>query len=343
MGKRATVDGEPLATGHPARPWAWSALLVALGTLILDSWLAEDTWFSLWVLHFPSLPLVLLAVGVLVWSWRLRDGRSIVVSLGAVALAVHLGSPCWRGLLPQGADMPSGESVRVVAFNVQHNHGGPDAIAAMLRWEDPDIVAFEEASFLGDRSADSQTVVDALPGFHWYREANLAIASRWPIARRWVSDFKVPTHTWAIFAEVQRKGKLPILVSAAHFNPLQWDQFLSPKIGKLPDHLRSAGRIRERQAYELMRELAKVDRATPVIVCGDFNGPPRGRVYERLTSDLKDCFADSALGPGWTIPAKMPMMRLDYVFVRPASTVLSSRVLEDAGSDHRPLLAEIVP
>ncbi|MCB8932625.1 MAG: endonuclease/exonuclease/phosphatase family protein [Fimbriimonadaceae bacterium] len=327
------------------RRWALGVLLVCLLAYGLETFVAEDAWGSMWVLHLPQVLFFVPAGIVGLLAWRARDLSAVGISIGATTVALHLCAPCWRGLLPCDATRERSAAVKVVTFNVQHDHGGAERIAALLRKEAPDVVAFEEASFLGDRSSESKLVVDALPGFHWYRVANQAIASRWPLGRRWVSEFKVPTHTWAIFAEVLRDGRpdQPLLVGAVHLNPLNWDRFLSPEIGKLPEHLRTTARIRERQAEELVRELAKVDADVPVVLCGDFNGPPRGVVYSTLTRGLRDAFRQAGVGMGWTIPSVCPVTRLDYVYVRPSSTVLSARVLGNAGSDHRPLMAELIP
>jgi endonuclease/exonuclease/phosphatase (EEP) superfamily protein YafD len=326
------------------RRWALASLVVALVAALLETSLAEDSWLSMLILHFPQWPFVVVPLFVGLWAVRNRDRPAVWLALAGVLLGIHLCAPCWRGLLPDNGPAEEAQAVRVITFNVQGCRGGPNRIAAMLRKENPDIVAFQEATFLSDQSPSGKTVTDSLPGFSWYRHGNLAIASRWRIDKSWAADFKTPTHNWAIFAEVHREGspERPILVGAVHLNPVRWDQFVSAEIGKLPDHLRTTGRIRERQADELIRELEKVGPRVPTILCGDFNGPPRGKVYDRLTRKLNDSFAESTVGLGWTIPSVLPMTRIDYLFVGRTSTTVRSRVLADAGSDHRPLLAEIV-
>lgn len=321
------------------RRCALAVLLLGAAAYGLETVLAEDSWGSMLVLHTPQGPFLLLPILVGLWSWRRSDRPSLWMSVAAAAVGLHLCAPSWRGALPRA----NGERpVRVITFNLQGGLGGSEPIAALLRREHPDLVAFEEASFLGDRSADSQRVIEALPGFHWYREANQAIASRWPITKRWAADFKVPTHTWAIFAEVELNGRA-LLFGSAHLNPIHADRFLSTEIAGLPDHMRTTGRIRERQATELLHELDKVETSTPVILCGDFNGPPRGVVYSTLTQHLQDAFRESGAGLGWTIPSSFPVMRIDYVFLSPGSEAVHSQVLPNAGSDHRAVLAEVLP
>ncbi len=325
------------------RRCALASLLVASAAYFLEAFVAENSWFSMLVLHFPQWPFAAVPLFVGVWAVWSRERSAIWCSAAGIVVGIHLCTPSWRGLNPSGTQ--ADRTLRVITFNVQGCRGGPNRIAALLRKEDPDIVAFEEAAFLNEEDPRAEVVADALPGFHWFRHANLAIASRWRIEKRWASDFKVPTHIWAIFAEVRWKGDAgrSILVGAVHLNPVHWDRFLPPEIGKLPDHLRTTGRIRERQALELTRELEKVEPTIPIVLCGDFNGPPRGRVYNRLTRNLKDSYAESTSGFGWTIPSSMPMMRIDYIFLGRHSTPVRCRVLDDAGSDHRPLLADIVP
>jgi endonuclease/exonuclease/phosphatase family metal-dependent hydrolase len=83
----------------------------------------------------------------------------------------------------------------------------------------------------------------------------------------------------------------------------------------------------------------------PVILLGDFNASPRSRAYQRLTSHLWDAQAAPQLArPKATFPSRLPMLRIDHVFVSRSVRVLRVETvrtpLARVASDHLPLLVE---
>lgn len=84
----------------------------------------------------------------------------------------------------------------------------------------------------------------------------------------------------------------------------------------------------------------------PVILLGDFNASPRSRVYQHITTRLRDAQMWSRLHRAKpTFPARLPMLRIDHAFVGRAVQVLRTEVvrtpLARVASDHLPLLVEI--
>lgn len=84
----------------------------------------------------------------------------------------------------------------------------------------------------------------------------------------------------------------------------------------------------------------------PVILLGDFNAPPRSRVYRRIAARLRDAQTLGDLQrPRPTFPARLPLLRLDHVFVSQTVNVIRVEVLRTplarVASDHLPLLVEV--
>ena len=88
----------------------------------------------------------------------------------------------------------------------------------------------------------------------------------------------------------------------------------------------------------------------PVILVGDFNAVPRSRAYRRLALRMTD--AQRALRgsvPRPTYPARMPVLRIDHVFVSHSIEIERVETLRigaaRVASDHLPLLVEfrVVP
>ena len=83
----------------------------------------------------------------------------------------------------------------------------------------------------------------------------------------------------------------------------------------------------------------------PLILLGDLNAVPRSRAYERLAARLRDAQRASPVSrPKPTFPARLPLLRLDHVFVSCAIEVLGVETLRTSAariaSDHLPLVVE---
>ena len=82
----------------------------------------------------------------------------------------------------------------------------------------------------------------------------------------------------------------------------------------------------------------------PVILLGDFNAVPRSRAYRRMAERLRDAQRVSRSIVRTTFPARLPVMRLDHIFVSPSIHVLRTEVLRTPlariASDHLPLVME---
>ncbi|MFL6075341.1 MAG: endonuclease/exonuclease/phosphatase family protein [Mycobacteriales bacterium] len=83
----------------------------------------------------------------------------------------------------------------------------------------------------------------------------------------------------------------------------------------------------------------------PLILGGDMNETPDGPLWAGLTGRLVDAYAAAGKGDGLTYSATTPRTRIDGIFADPAVRVVSCEALDTAdvraGSDHRPVLAEL--
>jgi endonuclease/exonuclease/phosphatase family metal-dependent hydrolase len=83
----------------------------------------------------------------------------------------------------------------------------------------------------------------------------------------------------------------------------------------------------------------------PVILAGDFNALPRSRAYHRLAARLADAQCSPHVRrPLPTFPSRLPLLRLDHVFVNRSIEVLRAETIRTplarVASDHLPLLVE---
>ena len=225
-------------------------------------------------------------------------------------------------------------TVRVMTWNI-HGGIGPDGLhdlqrmLAVIRRADPDILALQEVDSRRLKGAEHPiALLNRVLGHHGIAAAAITTAdgdygqvllSRWPLHDAVVHDISVPRREprRAIAATIDAPpGRL--FVVAAHLG------------------LRFVERRRQCTTMAMLAEQSKL----PTVVLGDFNDwmwP--GSVQNVLARKL----------PGHThhrtFPARLPILKLDRIFCRPAAALVSSKV-DPAGaevSDHLPLVAEIDP
>ncbi len=82
----------------------------------------------------------------------------------------------------------------------------------------------------------------------------------------------------------------------------------------------------------------------PTILLGDFNAIPRSRAYRRMAERFRDAQRAAGTVPRPTFPARLPVIRIDHIFVSPSIRVLRTEVvrgpLARVASDHLPLLMD---
>jgi endonuclease/exonuclease/phosphatase (EEP) superfamily protein YafD len=80
------------------------------------------------------------------------------------------------------------------------------------------------------------------------------------------------------------------------------------------------------------------------IVAGDFNSTPDSDLATRMRDLADDAWEAAGRGFGFTWPNGLfpyPPIRIDHVFLSRDFGVLAARVGEGAGSDHRPVMADV--
>ena len=223
-------------------------------------------------------------------------------------------------------------TVRVMTWNI-HGGLGPDGrhdldrMLELVRSADPDVLALQEVD--SRRAAGREHPIAMLKrilGHHGVAAAAITtpdgdygqvLLSRWPMTDSEVHDISVP-------------GREPRRAITAVINSPAGQLFV------LAAHLGLKFVERHRQCRQ-MAGLVDCSSLTTVVL-GDFNDwmwP--GSVQNVLARKL----------PGRThhrtFPARFPLLKLDRIYCRPASALISSRVDTAARtiSDHLPIVAEI--
>lgn len=267
-------------------------------------------------------PVLLAAVGVTVVCLLFRLWpASIVGGLACVVLALSV----WPQWTPaKGVPIPDQPIVRIYSANLYVFNTDVAAMRRSIAAADADILVLVElgqapASRLDQLLPDYPHRVligQARAGDH----ARSIIASRYPILQRLPER---PDGLSTVGATVQTPIG-PINVFGVHLTrpwpyQYQWGQItqvmaLAERMKDAPDH--------------------------PVIAAGDFNSVSSARIGKQIQSDLGLIPA-----PGWpgTWPSQLPAfagITIDQVYRSPDLALVTRRLGEPTGSDHRPVVTE---
>ena len=226
--------------------------------------------------------------------------------------------------------------LRLLSYNVRSLRDDADAVADVIRACAVDVVAVQEA-----------------PRFLRWRSKRAALARK----------------SGLVVASAHRPGGLAVLTSL-RAKVLDTSFALLPKSPKLHQravcavlleiggdrwavvsvHLSLSHDERWQHMEPLWDAVRRWD--APLVVAGDINEKPEGRVWKALASELQDAYVVAPDGPGDTYSAKkQPHKRIDGIFVDPSVTVVGCHAVHSGGaeglsfetvsaaSDHVPVLA----
>jgi endonuclease/exonuclease/phosphatase family metal-dependent hydrolase len=267
----------------------------------------------------------LVALGIGLWHHR----RALTVVSAATAGTLLVTALPGLGV-PAGARPPAGELATFRVFSANVYDANPDVgrIAEEIKAAAPDLLALQEINPDGAAALQRSGVLARFP----YRRteirdgaSGIGLWSRFPLAE----------------AAVHHVGGMPLIRATVVLGDRRLRFFTVHTVAPLGDD-----RPRWRAQLRLIDEALRREGG-PLVIAGDFNATRYHRSFRRLLSDrLVD--AHERRGRGWatTWPSGSwlpPLMRLDHVLVSPDIGVRSVREGRGHGSDHRPIIAELVP
>ncbi len=318
----------------------WLGILAVWG---VTRGVAESAWWGSLLLYLPQAGYALPVLPLLLLSARQRNRTALAIN--TASLLVVAGPMMGFNLpRPRYPAPPSAPRVRVLAYNILGPRGSLEEVREHVRSYRPDVVVFSEARHYRQDARFFRELTALFPGWHSTCAADVFVASRWA--------FRETHHTPLIPADVTDPSTEREIVHAAvrapfgefqvvgvHFRAPMYPITLRKERHRLDRYLNHTGAERTRQLRALEQYLLKV--RGPVLLCGDFNTPPAGRIYSRLTQGYRDAFSEVGLGWGYTYPSSFPLLRIDYVFCSAHWNTLRAVVGPKPGSDHRPLFVEL--
>ncbi|THK36085.1 endonuclease/exonuclease/phosphatase family protein [Ensifer sp. MPMI2T] len=234
--------------------------------------------------------------------------------------------------------------IRFLTYNVHSCFGtdrklDPARIAAVISECRPDIIALQEVDVGRARSggidqahmiaAHLQMEAQFHPALH-LKDEKYGDAVLTALPMRLVKAGALPSIG-------ESRGALWVEVDLADIN-----------LQIVVTHLGLRGSDRVRQATTLLGPgwLGGIDhREAPVVLAGDLNATPRSAAYKLVARQLRDAQLQTDAKPRPTFPSRLPLLRIDHVFVGEEIDVARCEVhntaLARVASDHLPLVAEL--
>lgn len=316
---------------------AWAVLvsfyLVLLVILFVVGMAATNTDLRGLALSLMALLLFLavifLPICLLTRHWRLALLQIVPIA----ALALYYGPQ----FTPRSVAAPSGDTLRVMTYNIQRAENTQDGIAAVIREAGADIVGLQELSLPAADYFESQ-LADVYPYQSLHPQANAyngqGVLSRYPIqdSEYWRNP-QLEYSFGHMRAEVDVNGAPVVIYNTHPATPVSLAEGFT-----LNSHS-----VETMQVFRRAR-----DEIKPVILLGDFNMTNLFPEYGLITAHFKDAFATVGdVGFGFTFPSSgqslpTPILRLDYIFYNDHLRGVSTHVWPTSGpSDHRPVVAEL--
>ena len=311
--------------GRTISRWLWTFSTPVLAVAALPHW-ADRHWLLDLTTHFAMPCALALAAATLLFLLIGRKFAALVMLVGAALCGVRL-APLYLPPAPATAAAAGATSLRVVVANAGVGNPTPDRLREWIEQEQPDVFAVLEYSPLHQRALEPLRAryphaIEAVQDDPF----GIALFSRLPLLEQKRATLGSPVAQAAL--AVIEVGGVRVGVAVAH---------------PLPPISEDYADARNRGLEQLALELARLPRSR--IVLGDLNATRWSAAFGRLLADagLRDGCEGFGFQGSWhaALPA-MLRIPIDHVLVSDDLVVTRRELGPDVGSDHLPVVAEIV-
>lgn len=244
-----------------------------------------------------------------------------------------------------------GASLRVLSHNTAQNLPDHKNIDQVIRESHADLVLLQEITKIHIDQYWPK-MIDLYP-YQVYgplqgeKQVGMGILSRYPISN--VEDFKLADDGLVFQQRARLKvdGKT-VTVYNVHLT-FPWFRLAKEPFFSYFSWPVYHDEVRRQEIESLVKLLE--DEQHPVIAAGDFNLNDQSSDYQKLTNLLVDTYKNVGFGFGFTWPANrtpfmnirpaIPFTRIDYIFHSPSIQSNLAKVLQETGSDHKPVIADL--
>lgn len=296
--------------------------------------------------------LLIINIGFLIF-WLLRLKRQFLLSLIVLIIGYnHLTSIYEISGIEESSQPENG--IGVLSYNVQYfnqylstpeeREGVQENIAALIKNENPDIVALQEY-YAGETEVAPNFPYKYVKMKEKSAEFGLGIFSRHPIIKTKSLDFHSSSNNNAVYADILIEEDTVRIINV-HLQSFS----LKPEMTKIEKE--SSKKVFlgmgqtfaiQQQQIDLILELIK-DTRYPYVLMGDFNNTAYSYIYRKLIDanyGPKDAYKEIGQGFGRTFDFDYFPLRIDYIMPAKNIEVLSFKTIEVFYSDHFPIKATL--
>ncbi|MFM7315625.1 MAG: endonuclease/exonuclease/phosphatase family protein [bacterium] len=274
--------------------------------------------------HFRLIYTVALVFGIVLAFIQKKKWLACCWVLGLLINAAAIAPLFWGG---KTSPMADGFPIRVMTINVLRKNEEKQAAVQSVISARPDIVVGIETDKPWADAFEAALKAD-YPHFKIADRADnygILIFSRHPIEK--VEVFESPVAYVPTIRAVILVEKKPVVVYGIHtFPPLSEFNALS--------------------LQTQLGDVAKRVRAEtgPVILMGDLNSTPWSYYFRTFLAESGLTDSTRGFGPQSSWPSNLPKIGIpiDHILTTPGTSVLKRQVLGDVGSDHRPVVADLL-
>lgn len=297
---------------------------------------------------------------LLLWS------RKAWISVLALVIAI----PGINKSYAFGNRIENEDGIRVMSYNVHmfqpiDKKDGSEEYAIqiinLIREQSPDLLCCQEFSTFNRKIARNKCIEMfsdsiGLPYYYFNTRRNYSgnvIFSKYPIKKVTEGTGFSKEETYGILVDVDAGEKGSFYLANIHLasfmltdnelevltNTTEHQQALDT-IGKSVVHkLKYAFANRSNEVKEMLQGLSEKD--IPILLCGDFNDTPLSYTYRRIQkAGFKDAFIAVGKGIKPTYAGKLPLLRIDYMWVNDRVIPIRYNRLSQKLSDHYPITLE---
>ena len=308
-----------------ARVFWFSLAILAVGLAAgtVSGLLCRRMWLCELATHFQFQYVILLAIVAIIFALDARfKWAAFALVVGASAFCYHL-LPLYAGGRPH---VEEPRTVRLLSSNIAYFNETKPELIAYITAEKPDVVVLYEVTeeWLPVLKQLETTFPDPKV-FPHKRHAGIAVFSRLPLENaelRLIGANPTPVVVATIVL-----GELKLSLMGAHPDPPStW-----------------AGTLQRNEQLEAIAEFV-VMMPTPLVLAGDLNTSSFNPAFKQLLDDtgLRDTRRGFGVLNTWS--ANLPLIRttIDHFLVSPRVKVIDRRVGPYIGSDHYPIVVDLL-
>jgi endonuclease/exonuclease/phosphatase (EEP) superfamily protein YafD len=269
----------------------------------------------------------LIATIVLMFLFLLLARHSkIGLAICAFCLVINLAEilPWYLPVADNSPSIPT-KNMQVLSANVLRSNKKYDRVISLVRKEQPDLALFIEVN--DGWSSALEQLKDILPYSLSYPQEGyygIALYSKFSLENGVFQEFGAKGIV-SIVAQVT-VGEETVKVIGTHpVPPLSFDQ----------------EKARNKQLAEISRYLQQIN--DPKIVFGDLNITMWSPYYKEFvtTTGMRNARSGFGVQPTWYMKSPIFYIPIDHCLVSPDIQVRNSRVGENVGSDHLPIIVDL--